>query len=206
MSLVIQIKKLYIKEIDEVIDYEFHKGINYLKGKNGSGKTLLLDYISKLRIPSKQNGNVEISGSVIYMRQNFTFYNRLTVFEYIKFIQKLNGSTVESFYEFLKRYRSELSISAIKNKKIGLLSGGERRLLYVLSILSLKRSWYILDEPFSNLDSEKVEQLLRIIEKMNSDEANFIITAHGSLNIKPLTIIDFDELIMNDTNTVINHE
>ena len=53
---MISVENLYIKEIDRTISVKFSKGINFLKGSNGSGKTLLLDYLSGLRkLKNKKN-------------------------------------------------------------------------------------------------------------------------------------------------------
>ncbi len=196
---MIKVQNLYIKEINSLINCEFKDGINYLEGKNGSGKTLLLDYIGELRSPSLQKGKIVNGTSKIYMRQSFTFYNRLTVSEYIRFIQELSGEKIDCFQLFLQTYYPTLDFEQYKKSKLGLLSGGERRLVYILSILSVKKNWYILDEPFSNLDQEKKEALIEIIEKMcQQQKANFIITAHEPFNFDSLNIVNFDSILKKD--------
>ena len=71
---MISVENLYIKEIDRTISVKFSKGINFLKGSNGSGKTLLLDYLSGLR-KLKNKKNIKNQNSNVYMRQNFSFYS-----------------------------------------------------------------------------------------------------------------------------------
>jgi len=65
---VISVENLYIKEIDRTISVKFSKGINFLKGSNGSGKTLLLDYLSGLR-KLKNKKNIKNQNSNVYMAQ-----------------------------------------------------------------------------------------------------------------------------------------
>lgn len=186
---VLTVNDLYIKEIDRHITCEFQEGITYLKGKNGSGKTLFLDYLSGLR------GNQGIDNN-IYMRQNFTFYNRLTVQEYIHFIQDLSGNSRQHFVDFLQSYYPEMDFERYKKKRLGMLSGGEKRLIYVLSILSIKRDWYILDEPFANIDQETKEDLLTIITAIRQNQkANFILTSHEPMDFNQLHTLDFNALL-----------
>lgn len=159
---MISVENLYIKEIDRTISVKFSKGINFLKGSNGSGKTLLLDYLSGLR-KLKNKKNIKNQNSNVYMRQNFSFYTKITAYEFINFIEKLNGYSVQHFFDFLEEYVPNYDFNLYKAKKLGLLSGGERRYLYILAILSIERDLYILDEPFSNIDQETKEQLIKLI-------------------------------------------
>ena len=109
------------------------------------------------------------------MRQNFSFYTKITAYEFINFIEKLNGYSVQHFFDFLEEYVPNYDFNLYKAKKLGLLSGGERRYLYILAILSIERDLYILDEPFSNIDQETKEQLIKLIEKIHyKKNSNFI--------------------------------
>ncbi|AYY08357.1 MULTISPECIES: ATP-binding cassette domain-containing protein [Enterococcus] len=193
---MIVIENLFIKEIEKEINCKFEEGITYLKGKNGSGKTLLLDYISGLRNPLPKNSKIINNNSCIYMRQNFTFYSRLTVDEFIHFVEGLTNESKKNFLNLLDTYFPDINFEKYKKKKLGLLSGGERRLVYILSILSIERKWYILDEPFSNLDQETRDILMIIIKTMSREKkANFILTAHENLSLDNLHVLDFNSII-----------
>ncbi|GAA3253186.1 ABC transporter ATP-binding protein [Lactococcus lactis subsp. lactis] len=191
---MISVDNLYIKEIDRTISVKFSKGINFLKGSNGSGKTLLLDYLSGLR-KLKNKKNVKNQNSNVYMRQNFSFYTKITAYEFINFIEKLNGYSVQHFFNFLEEYVPNYDFNLYKAKKLGLLSGCERRYLYILAILSIKRDLYILDEPFSNIDQETKEELIKLIEKIQyKQNSTFIITSHESLTFKNINIFEFSNI------------
>lgn len=191
---MISVDNLYIKEIDRTISVKFSKGINFLKGSNGSGKTLLLDYLSGLR-KLKNKKNIKNQNSNIYMRQNFSFYTKITAYEFINFIEKLNGYSVQHFFNFLEEYVPNYDFNLYKAKKLGLLSGGERRYLYILAILSIERDLYILDEPFSNIDQETKEELIKLIEKIQyKQNSTFIITSHESLAFENINIFEFSDI------------
>lgn len=190
---MVTVKNLFIKEINKTINVEIFDGINFLEGKNGSGKTMLLDHLSSLR-PSPKNATIEISNP-IYMRQDFTFYYRLTVKEFLTFIKELENKTLDDFFQFLNKYAFDADLDNILNTKLGMLSGGERRRVYLLAILSVDKDWYLLDEPFANLDKQTTESFNNLIIEMNSkDNKNFIITSHIDLQGK-CNIVDFEKII-----------
>lgn len=163
----------------KIIRYDIPDGLNYLFGKNGTGKTMLLDAISGMA--SHSNYTVLVDGTLVYLNQNNYFPSQLKVREYLTFIYLLDGMTdgLAYFKEFLSRYDLNLQMSF--EEKIGLLSGGERQFLYVLSILSLERTWYLLDEPFNSLDYESKEFIFYLLKEMKKQGKSVLLTSHESL-------------------------
>ena len=163
----------------KIIHYDIPDGLNYLFGKNGTGKTMLFDAISGMA--SHSNYTVLVDGTLVYLNQNNYFPSQLKVREYLTFIYLLDGMTdgLAYFKEFLSRYDLNLQMSF--EEKIGLLSGGERQFLYVLSILSLERTWYLLDEPFNSLDYESKEFIFYLLKEMKKQGKSVLLTSHESL-------------------------
>ena len=81
----------------------------------------------------------------------------------------------------------------IFSQKWGTLSGGERKIIYILSLLMTEKEWYILDEPFANLDIEKKQMLLNVIDLKLRLKKNIIITSH-----------DLNDILENKCNHYIN--
>jgi len=154
-----------------------------------------MDYITKNKV---QISYMDFRGLCVrwaYMRQNFSFYTKITAYEFINFIEKLNGYSVQHFFDFLEEYVPNYDFNLYKAKKLGLLSGGERRYLYILAILSIERDLYILDEPFSNIDQETKEQLIKLIEKIHyKKNSNFIITSHELLTFENMNVFEFKDI------------
>ena len=191
---MLQVENLYIEQIDKTINCNFLEGITHLSGKNGSGKTLLLDYISGLRKLPK-NASILNSGSTIYMKQNFRFHNRVILKEFIEFIEKINDQNITAFKKFTQKYFPDFSYEEIAHTKLGMLSGGERRFIYILTILSIERKWYILDEPFTNIDKDRRETLKEIIVSMSNFGSNFIITSHDTFGIQEARTVQFEDIV-----------
>lgn len=180
----IVVEGLYIKEVDKTINFNFEKGLNILQGRNGSGKTILLDYISDLRKPPKA-AKIIGNNDMIYLNQNMYYNGRLTVNEYLKFIYNLNNikKYKEYFIDFVAFYSKDIVvyIERMLDKKMGDLSGGERRFIYNLIILSIDREWYILDEPLTAVDHNNKKYLIDIILNYSSNNKGIILTTHEKL-------------------------
>ena len=69
-------------------------------------------------------------------------------------------------YRFVDEILNELNISHLKNKFIGELSGGERKLVYLGRILIQKCSILLLDEPNTFLDYVKQHDFFNFIKRL----------------------------------------
>ena len=89
----------------------------------------------------------------------------------------------------------KVDVKTLMEKQWGLLSGGERKYLYSMVLLSLDREWYILDEPFAYLDTEKKEILWKVIEAFASEGKGIILTSHeedSRINGSDIHVINLD--------------
>lgn len=59
-----------------------------------------------------------------------------------------------------------------------MLSGGERKFLYAIILLSLDREWYILDEPFAFVDAVRRDRLWKIMNERVAEGKGIILTSH----------------------------
>lgn len=175
----IEINDLKISELNKIYNFKVYPGITWLKGENGSGKTLVLDAISGVR--KTHEGRISFSGSLIYLNQIMYFSDRLRVRDFIKFIYLLDGKSQWEgmFSKFLQGY--DIDLKDVWDKKMGQLSGGEKQFIYTLGILSFNRQWYLLDEPLIYVDTAKKKVLLDIIKAKKEQGANVILTSHEDI-------------------------
>ncbi|WP_078129462.1 ABC-F family ATP-binding cassette domain-containing protein [Leptospira alexanderi] len=147
--------KSYHKSIISNFSYTFKNGERIgIVGSNGSGKSTLLDMIVGRTKPD--SGDVSIG-----MNTNFGYFDQVSkelsgdmrVIEYIKkecgASIKMSDDRVLSAADMLELFLfdTRLQASYIKN-----LSGGEKRRLYLVSILMTDPNFLILDEPTNDLD------------------------------------------------------
>jgi len=124
-----------------------------LIGPNGSGKTTLLDIISGLEEPD--SGTVDRGETIVigyYKQQGIEFDEDMTVIDAVKNIAEsvmVSDGNILSITQFMQYFLfpPEKQYSLIRK-----LSGGEKRRLYLLTILMKNPNFLILDEPTNDLD------------------------------------------------------
>ncbi|MBA4321241.1 MAG: ABC transporter [Odoribacter sp.] len=124
-----------------------------LVGKNGTGKTTLLNIITGLLAPDK--GSIEKGETIkfgYYRQDGIRFDDDMTVIDAVREIAEnvtvSDGSTL-SITQFMNYFLfpPEKQYTFIKK-----LSGGEKRRLYLLTVLMQNPNFLILDEPTNDLD------------------------------------------------------
>ena len=124
-----------------------------LIGRNGTGKTTLLNIITGLTEPDK--GSVERGETIVfgyYRQQGIEFDNDMTVIDAVKNIAEkvvISDGNVLSITQFMNYFLFPPDKQYTLIRK---LSGGEKRRLYLLTVLMKNPNFLILDEPTNDLD------------------------------------------------------
>lgn len=158
-------------------------------GKNGKGKSTLLKLLTQdlapLRGSVKVNNKTEIGYfgqmNIDRLDQNLTVYEELQ-----KVDDKLPVSRVRQVCSNMM-FNSDLA-----NKKIGVLSGGEKSRVMLGKILLKGANLLLLDEPTNHLDMESCDSLLQAIK---SFEGAVIVVTHdeGMLHEIANKLVIFDD-------------
>jgi ABC transport system ATP-binding/permease protein len=156
-------KILVIKNItkaygDKVVIKDFSYNFNRfekvgLVGPNGTGKTTLLNIIAGLA--TADTGTVDSGETIVYgyyRQQGIEFDDEMTVIDAVKKIAEqvtLNDGSVLSVSQFMNYFLfpPEKQYTLIRK-----LSGGEKRRLYLLTVLMTNPNFLLLDEPTNDLD------------------------------------------------------
>ena len=141
-------------------------------GDNGCGKSTLMKIITGQIQPD--SGNVEIGDTVhigYFMQENEPLDENQTVLEFVRsigeYVTTADGKATASQMceKFLFTPKQQWT-------PISKLSGGEKRRLYLLSVLMSAPNVLILDEPTNDLDIETLE----ILEEYLDGFAGIVIT------------------------------
>ncbi|WP_414043772.1 ABC-F family ATP-binding cassette domain-containing protein [Macrococcus sp. EM39E] len=158
-------EKVLFKDFSTIVQTSDRIGI---VGQNGTGKSTLLNIISRLVKPT--HGKM-ITGQTVkigYYKQDDVKLNQdLRVIDFLR--EKAEAATTStgekiSVTQLLERF---LFPSNMHGTYIHRLSGGERKRLYLLSILIEGPNVLLLDEPTNDLDTETLTILEDYLEGFN---------------------------------------
>ncbi len=135
-------------------NYKFARGERVaIVGPNGSGKSTMLNMLTGNLAPD--SGYIETGDTVVpgYYRQGgITVAPHKTVLEVIEDIadqiEKEGGHTVPAA-QFLRQF---LFPNEMHHVRVESLSGGERKRLYLVTVLMRQPNFLLLDEPTNDLD------------------------------------------------------
>ena len=157
--------------------YKFVRGEKIgIIGRNGVGKSTFLDIITRQIEPD--SGTIEIGETVVYgyyKQAGITFKEDDRPIDIVKNISEkidLGNGRVMSASQFLEYF---LFPDKLQYSLVAKLSGGERRRLYLLTVLMSNPNFLILDEPTNDRD---IMTLNVLEEYLQSFQGCLIIVSH----------------------------
>ena len=150
-----------------------------LRGPNGSGKTTLLHLIVGLLRPA--GGEIEVFGEVRRREADFVDVRARvgllfqdpedqlfcpTVAEDVAFGPLNLGKGRDEVRDIARETLQSLGLEGYEGRITYKLSGGEKRLVSLATVLAMKPDVLLLDEPAAGLDEETVERVVRILDRL----------------------------------------
>lgn len=142
-------------------DYVFKRGERIgLIGKNGVGKSTFLNLITGSILPDK--GRIKTGETVTYgyyRQEGIQFDESKTVLSTVRDIAEVVNYGKDKVYTADKLLAHFMFPYKMHRQPVALLSGGEKRRLYLLTILIQNPNFLILDEPTNDLDLLTLQKL-----------------------------------------------
>ena len=165
-------------------------------GNNGSGKTTLLKIIAGLI--NSDTGSIKLNENIKldFLGHENMLYQNFSISENIDFFSDISGFRISSKSQ--DNIELALGLKNIVKKKISELSYGQRKKASMLRSLTSAPDLLVLDEPFSNLDSESTDSFITILKTLKKENKSFIISSNrkdivGSISDDLLNMEDFNE-------------
>ena len=172
------------KKLLNTTDFTIHKGITTLTGDNGTGKTTLLHAISQLK---KYKGNIYFKDTKV--KKSRKLYRKLSTClqdafqQFISLMPREEISMQKDIWEhshvWQKKLLEEFDLEKELDKSLYYYSGGQRKLIQLMCLLSQKTELLLLDEPFTHLDERACSFIMDWIEENKRLVGqSFIIVSH----------------------------
>ena len=172
------------KKLLNTTDFTIHKGITTLTGDNETGKTTLLHAISQLK---KYKGNIYFKDTRV--KKSRKLYRKLSTClqdafqQFISLMPREEISMQKDIWEhahvWQKKLLEEFDLEKELDKSLYYYSGGQRKLIQLMCLLSQKTELLLLDEPFTHLDERACSFIMDWIEENKKLVGqSFIIVSH----------------------------
>lgn len=152
-------------------------GIYCIMGTSGIGKTTLLRILMGLERPDEADKSSESGITGLEQSRISAVFQENRLFEFADAIKniRLAAGREGLLYEPEELLKGLLEKTAWK-KKVSQLSGGMKRRVAVLRALAARSDILIMDEPFTGLDPETKERLIRAILKYRNNRMLLVVT------------------------------
>ena len=170
------------------LDFEFFDGDRMgLIAPNGSGKTTFIHLIMGLNKPT--SGHMALFGKTVTCDKDFEEARRRigllfqdpddqlfspTVIEDVAFGPLNLGHSRENALNIARQTLKNLGLEGFEDRITFKLSGGEKRLVSLATVLAMEPDVVLLDEPLTGLDTDTTSKIAEIIS--NLDQSCIIIS------------------------------
>jgi cell division transport system ATP-binding protein len=171
----------------------------YLIGETGSGKSSLLKVLygeikvsagnislanlNLNKIKAKEIPNLRRKLGVVF--QDFQLLSDRNVFENLSFVLKATGWKDQTkISDRINEVLESVHLSDVKKKMPYELSGGEQQRAAIARALLNHPKIILADEPTGNLDPEKSEKIIELLQEINATGTTVLIATHDYAIIK----------------------
>jgi lipopolysaccharide export system ATP-binding protein len=184
-----------------------------LLGPNGAGKTttfrmltgiiapdagrILLDGVDITTMPFYQRARHGLT----YLPQDSFIPRSLSVEDNIMMTLEAREPNAATRRDALHRLLSEFHLDEVRRRRVGALSGGQRRRCEIAISLACQPAFALLDEPFAGVDPRNVDEIIMLVRGITSRGVGVLITDHNARELLQLV----DRAYVFDNGLVLAH-
>lgn len=177
------------------VNIEIEKGeFVSIMGPSGCGKSTLLNIIGLLDSPSEGEYwfmDEEVSGyseaklsnirksNIGFIFQNFNLIDELTVAENIELALLYHNIPAKERQQRVEAVMDKVGIAHRAKHRPSQLSGGQQQRVAVARAVVGDQSLILADEPTGNLDSAHGQEVMEMLQQLNSEGTTIIMVTHS---------------------------
>lgn len=192
-----------LSEFDLDVHFKIDEICLGVMGPSGSGKSMTLKCIAGIETPD--SGKIVLDGRVLYdsekhinlmpkernigyMFQNYALFPNMTVYDNIAAPLVARKQEKTTIHDSVMRMMKDLQIEGLEKRYPRQLSGGQKQRVALARLLIYNAEAILLDEPFSALDEDLKEELLKEMKiKLDAYHRPVVFVSHNKDEIKALS-------------------
>ena len=157
-------------------------------GPNGAGKTTFLRQLTSELLPTSGSINVlgvdaiaepaRVKQLMGIMPQDAGVFERLTVREHLEYFARFKGLSKREAVAATRDVIAELGLVSETNRRVGALSGGQRRRILIGLAMLGRPPLLVLDEPTTGLDPATRRAVWQVIRRAVRAGSTVILSTH----------------------------
>ena len=157
-------------------------------GPNGAGKTTFLRQLTSELLPTSGSINVlgvdaiaepaRVKKLMGIMPQDAGVFERLTVREHLEYFARFKGLSKREAVAATRDVIAELGLVSETNRRVGALSGGQRRRILIGLAMLGRPPLLVLDEPTTGLDPATRRAVWQVIRRAVRAGSTVILSTH----------------------------
>lgn len=165
----------------------------FIIGHSGAGKSTLIKLLIREELPDageiffEERNIAELNKNELPMFrrnvgvvfQDFKILNSQTVFENVSIALEVNNTPREEIQEVVPNVLHLVGLEKKANTFPSKLSGGEKQRLAIARAVSHEPKVLVADEPTGMIDPKATEDIMTILEKINSLGTTIIMATHN---------------------------
>jgi len=200
------------KKVLEELSLSLSEGRMYgLLGKNGSGKSTIINLVLQFLFPDK--GKIKYDGEeyaslpkkikqkIGLLTEDSTLLEELNASQYLKFLGQLYGLQSSDIKnrsgELLEYFFDEMP----GKKKIAAFSTGMKKMIGICGAVMHQPEFLLLDEPFSGLDVFAAKKVIDLLKQYQNESRTVLVSSH---NMSYLSKIVSDVLVLEGGSIVFD--
>jgi len=164
------------------VDFSLGAGeLLVVTGDNGSGKTTLIRLLAGIITPS--SGEIRLqTAKTAYLGHALAIKDDLSAEENLRFAWQFNGQrplTTRELEQQLKIALDTAGLARVAHQPARTLSAGQRKRCALARLLVADAPVWLLDEPYSNLDSDGFTLVDQLLARHLESGGAAVVATHG---------------------------